>query len=629
MCGIAGIIFPDTSLAHQQRLQQMANSMLHRGPDGEGYWINENNTVGFAHRRLSIIDLSSAAAQPMHCLHYTIIFNGEIYNYIELKDKLQKKGYAFTTQSDTEIIPAAFDCWGMECLDKFDGMFAFALYDKKKQEVFLARDRFGEKPLYYHADYFERGKFGQFIFASEMKALWAAGLPKQLNGTMMLNYITNGYTQNPIKKTETFYSNILSLPPGHYLIINPAGKKMQMRKWYDMNGEVRSKEYGVKSENEAIEQFQNLFFTSVERRLRSDVSVGTSLSGGLDSSSIVAAIHQQKNISAQWKNVCFTATFPGFEKDESLYSKQVADHFSISQYIVAPNENDWIKYFDRLMYYQEEPLQSSSVLTQFMIYQLAKEKNITVLLDGQGADEILAGYPKYIHWYLQQLLRTDKSVFIKEKKILKQNQFLENWGFKNYAAAYFPEKTAKYLLDKAFRQIRNHKYLNDEFTLKYKNKDSFVKPVVKNVEDILYYNTFNFGLGELLRYADRNSMAHSREVRLPFLNHQLVEFIFSLPSSFKIQNGFTKWILRKSMDNFLPEQIVWRKGKIGYEPPQKKWMLHEQIREMIMEARKKLVHEHVLDKKILQQPVHSKTAHDKDNFDWRYLCAAKIFTPNP
>ena len=167
-------------------------------------------TIGFAHRRLRIIDLSEQAAQPLHYLHYTIIFNGEIYNYIELKEDLQKKGYNFSTQSDTEVIPAAYDCWGIECLNKFDGMFAFALWDEKKEQLLIARDRFGEKPLFYHADYLLRGKFEQFAFASEMKALWAIGIDKNIDGTMMLNYLTLGYVQNPIKKTATFYSNILS-----------------------------------------------------------------------------------------------------------------------------------------------------------------------------------------------------------------------------------------------------------------------------------------------------------------------------------------------------------------------------------------------------------------------------------
>ena len=187
----------------------MANALQHRGPQSEGFWIDDEQTVGFAHRRLCILDLSHLANQPLHYLHYTIIFNGEIYNYIEIKDQLAKKGYQFTTTTDTEVIPAAYDCWGEDCLHHFDGMFAFALYNKKQKNLFIARDRWGEKPLYYHPVYAERGRFQQVLFASEIKALFAAGVPKNLNGTMMLNYLALGYVQNPIKKTATFYNNIL------------------------------------------------------------------------------------------------------------------------------------------------------------------------------------------------------------------------------------------------------------------------------------------------------------------------------------------------------------------------------------------------------------------------------------
>jgi asparagine synthase (glutamine-hydrolysing) len=623
MCGIAGIISPNPSFVQQPRLQQMADALRHRGPDGEGFWVNNETTVGFAHRRLSIIDLSESGKQPFHYLHYTIIFNGEIYNYVELRNELKQKGYSFHSQTDTEIIPAAYDCWGKDCLNHFDGMFAFALFDEKENEVFVARDRFGEKPLYYYAEYKERGKFEQFLFASEMKALWKAFVPKHLNGTMMLNYLTLGYTQNPLKKTETFYSDILSLPPGHYLSVLPNEGKVRMKKWYEMKNENEKWKWET-----AQERFSELFFSSVDKRLRSDVNIGTSLSGGIDSSSIIGAIDvlkKNKTVTQQWKNVAFTAIFTDFVKDESKQSKIVAEHFGIKQFTVSPNENDWLKYFDELLYHQEEPLQSSSVITQFMVYKSAKENNITVLLDGQGADEILGGYKKYTHWFLQQLFLTNRKDFFAEKKLLKQNNFLDEWNIKNYAAAIAPAKTSLQLQHRAINQQNKNSFINKDFLQQYQNKDSLQKPVVKNLEDILYYNTFHVGLEELLRYADRNSMAHSCEVRLPFLNHQLVEFIFSLPSSFKIKNGFTKWILRESMNNILPKEIVWQKDKIGYEPPQKQWMENKNIQEKIMAARKKLIHEKVLNKSAEAIDVAAKNAHDANNFDWRFLCAAEIF----
>ena len=648
MCGIAGIVSPYSLLVQPQKVQLMMDAMHHRGPDGEGKWINEDSTVCLGHKRLAIIDTSDAAAQPMHYLHYTLVFNGEIYNYIELKETLQRHGYSFSTTSDSEVIPAAYDCWGKECLHRFDGMFAFALYDSREKELWIVRDRFGEKPLYYHAVYQQRGQFEQFAFASEMKALWTIGINKELNGTMMLNYLTLGYTQNPIKPTQTFYSNILSLPAGHYLSILPDKGKVRMKRWYTLqkyvieNQEVEVGSYppssgavkGISSnwasngnflsnqkEQGLIEQFADLFATSVKRRLRSDVSLGTSLSGGLDSSSIVASLLDNDVRSLH----TFSAVFPDFEQDESKYISAFQDFYkqtTFDSHFITPTAEDWIKDFELLMYHQEEPLQSSSVYTQFSVYKLAKEHGVTVLLDGQGADEILGGYKKYAHWFLQQELRNNYKGFLNEKRLLKQNGFLERWDLKNYAAAYFPERTAKQLQVKAIGQQKGNHSIDKDFYKKYHNDDMLQKPVVKTLEDILYYNTFTFGLQELLRYADRNSMAHSREVRLPFLNHELVEFIFSLPTSFKIKDGFTKWILRKSMETKLPTNTAWRKGKIGYEPPQQLWMQQPAAIEMIHESRRKLVDKNILNKDVLKITTQSKAAHDPNNFDWRFISAA-------
>lgn len=626
MCGIAGIISPQTALVKLERLQSMANVLAHRGPNGERCWINENGNVGFAHRRLAVIDLSEDAAQPFYYMHYTIIFNGEIYNYLELKDVLQKQQYSFRTASDTEVITAAFDYWGVECLNHFDGMFAFAIWNEKEQQLFIARDRFGEKPLYYHADYVYRGRFEQFVFASEMKALWAAGVKRELNGTMMLNYLTLGYVGNPVKKTETFYSDILSLPQGHYLLVQPQQGKLQMKKWYFPEKAIMQNKFQG-NEQQANEQFRQLLTTSVQRRLRSDVAVGTSLSGGIDSSAIVAIINQIQahTTSTPCFNLeTFSATFPGFIKDETTYIDAVASHFNIHSNKIIPGVDDLERHWQHFIYHQEEPVQSSSVFTQYMVYRLAKEKHVTVLLDGQGADEVLGGYTRYTHWYLQQLIRTDVSLFMEERKMLRQNFFLDNWGWKNYAAAYFPDKVVEQLQRKVLRQQNNQAFINKDFLLKYQNNSTLIKPVVKQMEDLLFYNTFNFGLQELLRYADRNSMAHSREVRLPFLYNGLVEFVFALPSSFKIKGGFTKWILRKSIEQMLPSEIIWRKGKTGYEPPQEQWMKTGFMKQLIEDAKRKLADAHVLDSAIIKKPVKPMPAHSADNFDWRYLSAAAI-----
>ena len=394
MCGIAGIISTQNNYVQFNHLKKMTDSLVHRGPDADGFWINENKNIGFGHRRLSIIDLSEQANQPFQYQHCTIIYNGEIYNYVELKDFLSKKGFNFSTQSDTEVILAAYIFWGKECLNEFDGMFAFSIYDSQLNEVFLARDRFGEKPLYY-STITDKGNT-HFHFASEIKALFSIGINKEIQNQQLLNYLTLGFTSNPIDKSQTFFKNISSLPPAHYISLNISSNTMHQKRWYILE----KKEVLKKNDGVLIEQFSSLFQSSIKNRLRSDVSIGTSLSGGLDSSSIVAKIHQVQN-KTQYQSTTFTASFPGFEKDETQYSKQVSQQFNLTQNFITPTASDFINEFEKLMYHQEQPIQSSSVFTQFMVYQKAKEKNVSVLIDGQGADEILGGYTKYSHWFLQ------------------------------------------------------------------------------------------------------------------------------------------------------------------------------------------------------------------------------------
>ena len=631
MCGIAGLLSIHSSLVRQERVKTMTDAIQHRGPDGEGFWMDEAQSVCLGHRRLAIIDTSAAGNQPFHYLHYTLVFNGEIYNYLELKERLAKQGYVFTTQSDSEVIPAAFDHWGIDCLQQFDGMFAFALYDNRQQKLFIARDRFGEKPLYYHARYAQRGAFEQFAFASEMKALWALGIEKQMSGTMMLNYLTLGYTQNPIKATQTFYNNILSLPAGHYLTIQPKQGKVQMKRWYwqknlQQDGLAALGDLQTSTQTDAtVALFQSLLQTSVLRRLRSDVPLGTSLSGGLDSTAIAATLltHHPQGLNS------FSAVFPGFKMDESAYIHAFQQHYQHTElrtHFVTPTEQDFITHWAKLSYHQEEPVQSSSVLTQYMVYRLAKEQGVTVLLDGQGADEVLGGYKKYMPWYLLQLLQEKQFAhFIKEKKLLYANDFLSDWSFKNYAAALLPALAAKQLQQKAINSQQQHPFLDAEFYHQYHNDSTLTKPTIHTLDDMLHYNTFTQGLQELLRYADRNSMAHSREVRLPFLQHDLVGFLFSLPVEYKVRDGFTKWILRKAVSPLLPDSIAWRKGKIGYEPPQQQWMQQPAIADMIHESKKQLVHQHILSPKVLSAPVKAQAAHAADNFDWRYLSGAAVF----
>lgn len=611
MCGITGILSKNNELVSAERLKRMTDVLAHRGPDGEGIWLNEKAQVAFGHRRLSIIDLSEAASQPLHYLsRYTITYNGEIYNYLELRDVLIKKGYRFRSQSDTEVILAAYDCWKDECVQHFDGMFAFAIWDEQEQQLFAARDRFGEKPFYYFFD----GQ--QFLFASEFKALWAAGVIKAWNHMMLLSFLANGHTQNILNPSLTFYKDVYCIPPAHTATFNLHHQELNVVPYWDLD-----KQSSITiSETDAIEKFKELFSKSVQRRLRSDVTVGTSLSGGLDSSSIVATINNFQNQQSK----TFTASFPGFEKDEQQYAKRVVQQFNLEQFTVEPTAENFITDFQRLCYHQEQPFSSSSVYAQYKVMELAKQNNVTVLLDGQGADETLSGYTKYIHWYLQEQVAKFKFGFANsERALFEQNNLPFQWGVANYLAAWMPLVANAQLEAKERKQILHHPHVSRQYAHAHYDKYySIFKPPVSRLNDILYFNTMQQGLGELLHYADRNSMAHGREVRLPFLSHELVEFIFTLPSTLKMQEGFTKYILRKTMNSVLPDEIVWRKDKVGYEPPQKQWMENKQLQELIMESRKKLIVEKILNADVLQKPIQMKNAYEADNFDWRYLTTA-------
>jgi asparagine synthase (glutamine-hydrolysing) len=619
MCGIAGIISSNTSLISKENLKKMTGAIAHRGPDGEDFWIDDTQAVGFGHRRLSIIDLSSSAAQPMHYLdRYTIVYNGEVYNYIEIKKALQKKGYYFKTQSDTEVILAAYDYWKEDCLEQFDGMFAFAIFDKKEQQVFAARDRFGEKPFYYYKDE------DHFFFASEMKALWALGVKKEVNEKMLLNYLTLGYVQHSINKDETFFEGISSLPPSNYLQLSVTDKRFSTKSYWGLD-----KETSINiSATDAIEHFTGLFTTSVKRRLRSDVSIGTSLSGGLDSSSIIATISQLLTSGqTNCQPVSVSAVFPGFEKNEGPYIQSVVDKFNVKSFTIQPTGDELVKDFEKICYHQEEPFHSSSIFAQYKVFELAASKNIKVLLDGQGADETMAGYHKYIHWYLQQLIARMKfTTAINEKKALVKNGLPFNWGIRNYLATFFPAHVAIMLEKRAYKKTIHHPDLTKDFLSSFQGREwgGIYKPIVSKLNDILYFNTMQFGLEELVRFADRNSMAHGREVRLPFLSHELVQFIFSLSANLKIHDGWTKWLLRKSMDQKLPDEIVWRKDKVGYEPPQQQWMESPVLQDYIQEAKRKLVSKGILNTTVLDKKIIPRSAHAADNYEWRYLCAAQL-----
>ncbi|RYY62910.1 MAG: asparagine synthase (glutamine-hydrolyzing) [Chitinophagaceae bacterium] len=615
MCGISGIVqsAPVLGKAH---LQQMTNALAHRGPDGMASWTDGEGHVLLGHNRLAIIDPVETSAQPMTFIdRYTITYNGELYNYIELRLQLQNEGFVFRTNSDTEVILAAYAFWEEECVDHFDGMFAFAIWDDTEKELFAARDRFGEKPFFYqHAN-------GRLIFASEMKAIHAAGTSMQPNLKMLFNFLTIGYTGNPMRPEETFFEDIFKLPAASWLYYKPSTNELETDQYWELDPDEQLKQI---PEKEAFEKFNHLLSASVRRRLRSDVPTGTSLSGGLDSSMISALIHEIGYASNSHQ--AFTAVFPGFDKDETEWSKQVASQFSLNQHLVQVTADDLVDGWQRFTHHQEEPVSSASAFAQYKVFEKAGQENIRVLLDGQGADETLAGYHKYYKWYWQELFQKRKLGRSGELAAAREKGITESFGVKNIIASLFPDLASVVLERQYLLHALQQEDLHPEFIRLQSREAYYTTPEMHSLNGYLHFNTCVHGLEELLRYADRNSMAFGREVRLPYLNHDLVEFIFRLPSEYKIRQGWTKWILRQSADSRLPKEISWRRDKTGFEPPQKTWMADPRVKDMIRHAREILVKENVLHPSTLDRAIKDKAAYEPENFDWRYLSAATLFT---
>jgi len=578
MCGIAGIVRFNTNPIDLHVLKKLTDVISHRGPDGEGQWVSEKGNVGLGHRRLSIIDLSDNGKQPMHYGEgrYTITFNGEIYNYIEIKEQLAQKGYRFKSDSDTEVLLALYDLKKENCLADLDGMFAFAIWDEKEQLLFCARDRFGEKPFHYYIDN------DQFVFGSEIKQFWAYGIRKEVAESRLKDFLVDGLVDNEYDISDTFYKNIKRLDPACYLVLNSKGN-LSIKKYWEID--LQNSFSG--NIEEATEIFFNLFKESVHLRLRSDVSVGSSLSGGLDSSSIVMLIDQLK-INGQ-KQTTFSARFKNFNKDEGKYIDEVVKNCrNIEVKCTWPDQDYFLNVLDKVIYHQDEPFGSASIIAQYAVMELAKQHNITVLLDGQGADEYLAGYLPYYNVYLNQLFNNKRKTYKKEA------------GF--YNALHGHVSTHSLLTERETLRMKFGRYKRVAFNQKMPIADNALKKAL--LEDVT-----SSGLKTLLRYADRNSMAHSREVRLPFLSHKLVEFSFSLPDEYKLHEGWTKFVLRKAMEPILPKEICWRVDKIGYEPPQIQWMDSDHITTEI--------------KNVSKQFRNFELKGDKQDQDWRLYIASK------
>lgn len=547
MCGICGIVdYTGITPKEKDLVNRMNQRLFHRGPDDGGTFFDEK--LGLGHRRLSILDLSERAHQPMcYQERYTIVYNGEIYNFIEIRAELIQKGYRFSSDSDTEVILAAYDCYGVDCLKLFNGMWAFALWDREEKRLLLSRDRFGVKPLYYYIN--DR----YFLFASEIKALLCdERISREANDQIVFDFLEQGLADHT---EETFFRNIYKLPAGSYMYINGEGKRTACCRYHKL--EFSSK---VTERNTVYQKiFRSLFSKSVELRLRSDVPTGSCLSGGLDSSAIVCTVGK----AASKNHEQHTFSFCAEEKrmDEKEYMEEVVKQTgAVPHYVYASGEN-LKELFEKLVSIQDEPFASTSIMASYLVYRKAGSLGIKVLLDGQGADELLCGYRKSRIYYVKGLLQEGYFFRALLELILSVSQIKTSFDIKDDLSKL------KRIFHIAEKQDRN-RYLRKGF-----GKEEHLSGQGKE-RDFQSDDIYRISLPVLLRYADRNSMAASVESRLPFLDYQFAEFCAGLPLSEKIKNGYSKVILRQSVH--LPEKIRKRKDKLGFIAPEKKWLKAEE-----------------------------------------------------
>ncbi len=555
MCGICGILRNEAEPVEPGAISSMVDTLRHRGPDGEGSYFRPGIAFGFT--RLAIIDLTSASDQPIvdEAADCALVFNGEIYNYIELRAELRALGHTFRSEGDGEVILRSYLEWGTDCLARFNGMFAFAIWDGRKQSLMLARDRFGEKPLFIARS--PRG----VAFASEMKAILAVRPElRRPNLRAVYRYLARGDLN---LDDECFFEGIESLPAAHYLVLDRNLRGEPVRYWEPAAAHVPARRI------DAVEHFRELLFDAVRLRLRADVPVGSSLSGGLDSSSIVSTIDALKaNQDIQQRT--FSARFHSKRHDEGRFIRELTAGAEAHEVWVEPE--DFAASFSRMQYHQEEPIASTSPFAQYRVMKLANEMGTTVLLDGQGADEAMAGYDQAhgIIWaYWLSRGRVDR--LGREMASYVRRYPVEPWRPGLFATYY--------LLPQAARDRIAARYYGSNGVMAHDLRDRFAPAPVDSIEpfdDRLRNELVRWQLvtqlPEFLRYADRNSMAFSREVRLPFLDHRLIDYCFGLPPDLLLAGAVTKVVLREAMRGIVPDLIIERKDKLAYSPPQTHWL---------------------------------------------------------
>jgi asparagine synthase (glutamine-hydrolysing) len=589
MCGVSGFFSVHGINDELNSFIKSNHVISHRGPDGYGLAYfqtgskdgrcvefaldqdklpQEQVTLALGHRRLAIIDLSQNGAQPMPTKdeYLWITYNGEIYNYIELSEELRALGHSFRSTSDTEVILAAYAEWGEACVNRFNGIWAFAIADFKNNKLFCSRDRFGVKPFHYFYD------GTRFVFGSEIKELLCYSfVPRQVNSRAIYEYLAFSAVDYC---EETFFASIYKLMQGHNLTLDFAtGKVVKMCYYHPQFG----KNVKISYEDAALE-FRRLLSDSISLQLRSDVEVGSCLSGGLDSSSIVCLMRQELLKTGQTHvQRTFSSHFEEQEANELEYMQEIIKATNVHAGFTYPSPQDLLHDLEKLVWYQDEPFGSTSIFAQWSVFKLVHENKVKVMLDGQGADEMLAGYVGFYPTYFDQLR--------------DQRQYFTLW-LEVYKYAHLHQKPWMSLLGKGLQRILGrlgkpfrpssftyrtdwlNPTLTDEFqgqSLYQRTKELTPFGKDENLENTLYQMTFLSNLQALLRHEDRNSMAFSVEARVPFLDHRLVEFIFSLPSRFKIRDGYTKRVLRDGMQGVIPEKIRWRVKKLGFATPERKW----------------------------------------------------------
>lgn len=597
MCGITGVWNFNSELIDKKNFEIFTNSIKHRGPDHLGLHFNTNKNIALGHRRLAIIDLEVSSNQPFRYKDYPylICYNGEVFNYLEIRRELEILGYHFNTDSDTEVVLVAFIEWGKNCLDKFNGMWAFSIWNEIKEEFFISRDRFGIKPFYYS---FENKK--SFIFASETIAFKNySPFKRKINNSNFLRTINQ---PNVLEGTGyTIFEDVYQLLPGHYIEVNRNTRKVTQKKWWNSFQENITKKY-----SDQVSAFKSLFVDSCLLRLRSDVKIGTALSGGVDSSSIYCMLHHLKNtnlitshnnINPSWKQA-FIATFPGTNIDESRYAQEVISYTNGNANYIKPDFTNLIddvvnstKLFDSIT--------GTPINIVSSIYKEMRKFDIKVSIDGHGVDELMYGYKSnvqeaffsslildekkysedladiYVNMFdLKDQSRVKTSLNKKENEILNFNEKINNEHLlKKYLKKFYHLFDKNHVIPSIkISELLGGGRLNSLPSLSDKPLDfSNLSPSEKSLAMSFHLYDIPYNLRDF----DRASMQQSVEVRMPFMDWRIVNFCFSLPTDSKLSNGFTKKILRDSMKGIMPENIRTRKSKIGLSAPLESWLIND------------------------------------------------------